>query len=252
MPWLSAFRQRLRIAHWRAEAARVADASPAEARRLLTDARDLSRAAASAAAAARQRLIQADPPPKGADRRWRPGPFARRVLDAPLVAIPRKCTLDAEVEIFHDCRVSSLILSQPPATGAPGGATFGLTLESFGFDGSYLSLAVSLPPEAREGLGPRHILTLELDSESEVPQDLWVTLNLEHGPNLDKATERLAASGGQTRGAADFDLSRIGGQGGIEPHRLKAVWFDIFATERAMNRLWIRDLVVTRRRGAAW
>ena len=54
-----------------------------------------------------------------------------------------------EVTVFHDCRISELTVRQVRNTREADLAPYGLRMDVFNFDGSFLSLVIDLPDGAR-------------------------------------------------------------------------------------------------------
>ena len=99
--------------------------------------------------------------PRGADWAWRPNLW-RGPLDRPgMSSVRSKTMLGEEVTLFHDCAQSELTLRQVRNKREADLAPFGLRMDVFRFDGSFLSLVIDLPNAAVDGLKRRHLIRLD-------------------------------------------------------------------------------------------
>ena len=98
--------------------------------------------------------------PGGTEWSWRPrlwrGPLARKGMSA----VPSKTNLGEEVTVFHDCKISELTLRQVRNTREADLAPFGLRMDVFRFDGSFLSVVIDAPQNVCDGLQRRHIVRM--------------------------------------------------------------------------------------------
>ncbi len=188
-------------------------------------------------------LPDADPtPPAGADWALRPQPW-RGPLPQPGLVSPRSgARLGDTLALFHDCDRAEMALRQLRCGGA---APFALQLEVFGFSGSFIGLAIDLPKAACDGLGTRHLLRLDTVIETEAPLGISARLNLRHGPNVERLASRPAPRAGA--GFVEFDLAETA----LAGRRVEAAWIDLMLTDPAMNRVLLRDLVLSRQPRAA-
>lgn len=245
--WFGRIRRGARLAYWRGAAARVVRADLPEVRRLRAHARTVRQAIDRVLDLAENRLTG---PLSGSDilrRRamtdWAWRPMTWRIAATPQghVAAQQRTVLDDDLSVFHDCRVSELVVRQVRNGGATDLAQFGLSLQALAFDGTFLSVAVRLPDAAIAGLGHRHLLCADLTVESESPQKVFVALNIEHGPNIEKTVLELEPGNGER--SVEFDLAHVR----FDEKRVSKVWLDVFFTQPAMNRVVLRDLTVGRR-----
>ena len=70
-------------------------------------------------------------------------------------------------------------------------APFGLRMDVFSFDGSFLSLVLDLPFEAVDGLTRRHLIRVDTIVEMEKPLEIFARLNIKHGPNTEQLVREL-------------------------------------------------------------
>ncbi len=178
--------------------------------------------------------------PGGTEWSWRPqlwrGPLGRKGVSA----VPSKTMLGEEVTLFHDCKISELTLRQVRNTREQDLAPYGLRMDVFQFDGSFLSLVVDAPKEACEGLQRRHIVRLNAIIEVEKPLEVFARLNIKHGPNTEQLVLEMPV--GQDEVMVEFDL----GYSEINEKRIERVWLDLIFESPEMNQITIRDLTFCR------
>mgnify|MGYP000011755091 FL=1 len=179
--------------------------------------------------------------PLGTDWAYRPQAW-RGPLDRPgAAAVGNGTRIGDEVTVFHDCRVSEITLRQVRNTREADLAPFGLRMDVFRFDGSFLSLAIDLPPEAVQGLERRHLLRLAGIVETEAPLEIFARLNVKHGPNVEQAVRELPSEGGEV--SVDFDLAYTN----LNESRVEKMWLDLIFEGPEMNQVILRDLAMSRR-----
>lgn len=171
---------------------------------------------------------------------WRPqlwrGPLARRGR----AAVPTKTRLGDEVQVFHDCEISELTIRQLRNTREEDLAAFGLRMDVFRFDGSFLSLVLELPKAACNGLQRRHLVRLSVIIEAEKPLEIFARLNIKHGPNTEQIVLELPIQ--QDDVVVEFDL----GYSDLNEKRIERMWLDLIFEGPEMNQITIRDLTLCR------
>ena len=171
---------------------------------------------------------------------WRPqawrGPLGRKGMSS----VPSKTQLGDEVTLFHDCDSSELTLRQLRNTREEDLAPFGVRLDVFRFDGSFLSLVLDLPPSACEGLKQRHIVRLTSIVETEKKLEIFARLNIKHGPNTEQLVQELHATGGES--FVEFDLA----YSDLNEKRIERIWLDLIFEGPEMNQITIRDMTMCR------
>lgn len=179
--------------------------------------------------------------PAGADWVWRPGPWRRRTVVPGLAGATSGMTLAEGVAVFHDCPLRELVLRQVRNARAHDLAPFGLRLEVFRFEGGFLSLAIDLPDAAVRGLGPRHVIRLDLVTEAERPVALSARLNIRQGPNVTQIVRWVAFRAED--GTAEFDLA----DADLGARQVESMWMDLIFGNPGMNGLILRDVTLSRR-----
>jgi len=178
--------------------------------------------------------------PGGTEWSWRPrlwrGPLARKGMSA----VPSKTNLGDEVTVFHDCKISELTLRQVRNTREADLAPFGLRMDVFRFDGSFLSVVIDAPQSACDGLQRRHIVRVNAIMEVEKPIEVFARLNIKHGPNTEQLVLELPH--GQEDSMVEFDL----GYSELNEKRIERMWLDLIFEGPEMNQVTIRDITFCR------
>ncbi|WP_377194054.1 DUF6478 family protein [Ruegeria meonggei] len=180
------------------------------------------------------------PKPLGTDWSWRPDLWRGPLIRPGVASAPRKAVLDRQVTLFHDCKLSEIGMRQIRNTRDSDLAAFALTVEVFGFAGSFLSLSVELPPEAAQGLSKQHLMRVDLLLEAERALEVFGRLNIQHGPNSDQVLRKLDLSAPSI--AIDFDLAHLP----LNERRIEKIWLDLIFENPGMNRVVLRDLTFCR------
>ncbi|SLN16728.1 hypothetical protein AQS8620_00333 [Aquimixticola soesokkakensis] len=167
---------------------------------------------------------------------WR-GPLAQQGL----VAVRSRSQLGEEVVLHHDCKISELTLRQIRNTREDDLAPFGLRLDVFRFDGSFLALSIELPVDAVEGLQRRHILRLSCVAEMEKPLEIFARLNIRHGPNTEQVVRELPLSEDEVW--VEFDLAYTK----LNEKRVERMWVELILEGAEMNQIVLRDITLSRR-----
>ena len=178
--------------------------------------------------------------PGGTDWSWRPqlwrGPLASKGMSN----VQSKTSFGDEVTIFHDCRISELTVRQLRNTREVDLAPFGLRMDVFRFDGSFLSLVLDLPPESCDGLKKRHLVRLDANIELEKPLEIFARLNIKHGPNTEQIVRELPLH--QEEVMVEFDLA----YSKLNEKRVERMWVDLIFEGPEMNQVTIRDITFCR------
>ncbi|MGR3760994.1 DUF6478 family protein [Roseobacteraceae bacterium NS-SX3] len=185
------------------------------------------------------------PRPHGTDWSWRPELW-RGPLPVPgISSAPSKSELGGEVQLFHDCAFSELTLRQLRNTREKDLAPFGLRMDVFNFDGSFLSLVLQLPAAAAAGLTRDHLLRVDAAIETEKPLEIFARLNIRHGPNTEQLVRELPL--GAEDAAVEYDLA----YSRLNEKRIEKIWLDLIFEAPEMNQVILRDLTFSRHRRAA-
>ncbi len=180
---------------------------------------------------------------KPARTEWshRPEAWSGPVRPVGVAAIKSKTRIGNELTVYHDCRNSELSLRQVRNTRESDFAPFGIRLDVFNFDGSFLSLAVEMPSDSVQGLRRNHLLRLNMIVESERTQEIFARLNLRHGPNTEQIVRELDLA---TREIwVEFDLYYTQ----FNENRGSSMWVDLIFEGPSMNQVTIRDITMIRR-----
>ena len=172
---------------------------------------------------------------------YRPELWRGPVSPLGMVAVESKTEYGAEVKVFHDCKVTELTLRQVRNGREEDLAPFGLRMDVFRFDGSFLSLVVELPESAVEGLERRHLIRLTTVVEVEKPLEIFARLNIKHGPNVEQIVRELPL--GAEEVMVEFDVAYTK----MNERRLERMWLDLIFEGAEMNQIMLRDVTLTRR-----
>lgn len=179
--------------------------------------------------------------PHGSDWSWRPELW-RGPLPVPgMSSVPNGKMLGDEVTLFHDCHFSELTLRQLRNQRESDLAPYGLRLDVFRFDGSFLSLVVDLPQGALDGLQKKHLIRMDTIVEMEKPLEIFARLNIRHGPNTEQLVRELPLHESEIMVEFDLAYSRL------NEKRIDKAWIDLIFEGPEMNQVTIRDLTFSRR-----
>lgn len=178
--------------------------------------------------------------PDQCDWAVRPGPWCAAIRPAGHVDVGSPFVIGSGVTLFHDAVRSDLSVRQVRAHSGLVGPKFGLVLEVYRFDGSFVSLVQDLPAEALEGLTLNHFIAVHLQVTREQPLEIYARLNVQHGPNHEQVVRQFSFEG--DRGLAEFDLAYTK----INEKRLEKAWLDLILEGPEMNRVEIQDMVLLR------
>jgi hypothetical protein len=187
---------------------------------------------------------QAFPHPADADWTWRPALWCGPLPEPGRAAVPGKAPLGDEATLFHDCTTSEITLRQLRNRREADLAAYGLRLDVFRFDGSYLSLAVDLPERVAHGLKRAHLIRLQTIVEMEKPLEIFARLNIRHGPNTEQIVRELPL--GAETVEVEFDLAYTR----LNEKRVDRLWLDLIFEGPEMNQVVLRDLTFSRRKRA--
>ncbi|SEP06406.1 hypothetical protein SAMN04490248_12225 [Salinihabitans flavidus] len=181
------------------------------------------------------------PKPHGTDWAWRPALWREPLPRSGMSSVQSREMLGDEVTLFHDCHVSELSLRQIRNTREKDLAPFGLRMDVFRFDGSFLSLAIDLPPEAVAGLRRKHLIRMDTIVEMEKPLEIFARLNIRHGPNTEQIVRELPLH--EEDITVEFDLA----YSKLNEKRVEKAWMDLIFEGPELNQVILRDVTFSRR-----
>jgi len=179
--------------------------------------------------------------PMHSDWAWRPELWSGPVKPVGQAAVETRTIVGAEAKVFHDCPLNELSVRQVRNTKVEDIAPYGVRMDVFRFDGSFLSLVVDLPGEGVEGLSRRHVIRLEIRVETEKPLEIFGRINVRHGPNVEQLVREFEGSTGEFAVEFDMSLSRL------DEDRVERAWLDMIFEGPEMNQITLRDLTLSRR-----
>jgi len=181
------------------------------------------------------------PQPHGTEWSWRPALWREPLTIKGRSSVGNREMLGDEVTLFHDCRFSELTLRQLRNRREADLAPFGLRMDVFRFDGSFLSLAIDLPAEAVMGLTRNHLIRVDTIVEMEKPLEIFARLNIKHGPNTEQIVRELPLDAQEIN--VEFDLA----YSKLNEKRVERAWLDLIFEGPEMNEVILRDLTFSRR-----
>lgn len=179
--------------------------------------------------------------PLHSDWAYRPELWRGPLSPPGLTAILSKSTIGNEITLFHDCRISELTVRQIRNTRENDLAPFGLRLDVFKFDGSFLSLSLELPKSCVDGLQKRHLIRLNMSIELEQPLEIFARLNIQHGPNKEQIVREMPMENADS--FVEFDLA----YSNLNEKRVERAWLDLIFEGPEMNQIVLRDVTLARR-----
>jgi hypothetical protein len=181
------------------------------------------------------------PRPLHCEWAWRAGPWAAPLQPPLLEGLADGTQLAPGVALHHDDPSARVGLLQTPTPQGP--ALFALSLEGASFAGSFLSLAIDLPPAAAPLL-PRHLLGVRIALAERLATPFYLRLNVRHGPNtaqmLREVDPRLQ---GPVPALVEFDLAYMR----FNPRRVSKIWCDVILAGPGPLSAGLLDLAFTRR-----
>jgi hypothetical protein len=162
------------------------------------------------------------------------------VVPSKLVNPENNTRFGSELAIFHDGEGSGLELSQVAVDEPDAQAPFAILVTVSAFSGTFLSLAVDLPSAALANLRRRHIISCNLNVQSDLSSEVYARLNVRNGQN----TEQLTS--GITLGEADvveFDLFHTE----MDETQVDAAWLDLIFAAPHVGVARVQELILSRR-----
>lgn len=162
-----------------------------------------------------------------------PAAFRQRLAVPGGAATSPPVPIGEDLSVFHDCWMGEVLYRQSPADEQGNHA---LSLEGFRFAGSYLSLVWDLPDDFAQKADAGHVVSFGADVSSEREQEVYLRLNVEHGPNHGQVLRHISANGGPK--TVEFDLAYAE----LSERPVSRMWLDVLLDAPEMNRFDIRDL----------
>ncbi|CUI36172.1 DUF6478 family protein [Cognatishimia activa] len=181
------------------------------------------------------------PKPHGTDWAWRPTVWRESLPSKGRVAVQSKEGLGEEVTLFHDCSISELTLRQLRNTRAKDLAPYGLRMDVFRFDGSFLSLVIDFPKDALHDLNRQYVIRMDTIVEMEKPLEIFARFNIKHGPNTEQIVRELPLH--EEDIMVEFDLA----YSKLNEKRIEKAWVDLIFEGPEMNQVILRDVTFSRR-----
>lgn len=179
--------------------------------------------------------------PAQADWAHRPELWRGPISPVGMAAVESRTRVGNAATLYHDCTISEMTLRQVRNAREDDLAPFGLRIDVFKFDGSFMSLVLDLPESAVGGLRRNHILRMEAEVETEKSLEIFARLNIKYGPNVEQVVRELPLDGSNI--FVEFDLAHTK----ISEKRLERMWLDLIFEGPEMNEINLRDITFSRR-----
>ncbi|WP_240910451.1 DUF6478 family protein [Pontivivens nitratireducens] len=175
--------------------------------------------------------------PDDAEILHRPSILAIRQTPGGHVSPPSGAQLAADVSLHHDMNPPRIVTRQIQRD--EGHHDFALDI--WNTQGSFMSLALALPSEQMAKIAREDLIRLDYTIELEQRCDVFARLNLVHGPNTEQVVRQLDL---RNQGdVLEFDVHYTA----FDPTRAREIWIDLIFNTRPLNRVVVRDLVISRR-----
>ncbi|OHC50696.1 MAG: hypothetical protein A2X69_15060 [Rhodobacteraceae bacterium GWF1_65_7] len=179
--------------------------------------------------------------PMGSDWAWRHDLWKGAIPVPGAASVPSRAQICEGATIYHDCRRSELTVRQIRNTREADLAPFGLRMDVFRFDGTFLSLVLELPPESVQGLKLKHLIRVDAIVEMEKPLEIFARLNIKYGPNVEQIVHELPLAAEEVM--VEFDLAYTK----MNEKRVDRLWVDLIFEGPEMNQVILRDVTFSRR-----
>jgi hypothetical protein len=180
------------------------------------------------------------PKPARTDWSWRLQLWRGALPFKGMSSVSSKTMLGDEVTVFHDCHISKLTLRQLRNNREEDLTPYGLRMDVFRFEGSFLSLVLKLPDSATDGLLKRHLIRMDAIIETEKAFEIFARLNVWHGPNTEQIVHELPLDDGKV--VVEFDLAYTN----LNERRVESMWVDLIFEGPEMNQVTLRDVTFSR------
>jgi hypothetical protein len=172
---------------------------------------------------------------------WRPELWA---VPSPSAAgpVPQSgAHLASNTKVFFDDADCAVIIQQFRNDMSEAFAPYGVALELFQFEGSFLSLAIDLPDELYETFAKDELIGLSGAIVAERPTGFTVRLNIKHGPNTEQLIQAHDLRNSEF--GLEFDPEHLK----INVNRVEKIWLDLVFETPNFNRISLIDLAFSKR-----
>ena len=145
--------------------------------------------------------------------------------------------LTSNTKVFFDGGDRAVIFKQLRNDISQGFAPYGVALELFQFDGSFLSLAIDLPDSLCGTFAKDELIGLSGEIFAERATGFTVRLNIKHGPNTEQLIQAHDLNWSNI--GVEFDLEHLK----INVNRVEKIWFDLVFETPNFNRISLRSCI---------
>lgn len=175
------------------------------------------------------------------DWAWRPPLWQSLRSKCGKTTVESEDPLDEGATLFHDCPLREITFRQLRGHQGVSRGPYAIKLDILHFEGSFLSLALDIPEACTSGLSRGHILKMDIPIECERDIEVFVRLNIAHGPNTERLVRELDKANPQMY--VEFDLATAE----LNEKRIEKCWIDVIFENPRMNQVILNDVIVSRR-----
>lgn len=145
--------------------------------------------------------------------------------------------LTSNTKVFFDGGDCAVIFKQLRNDISQGFAPYGVALELFQFDGSFLSLDIDLSDSLCGTFAKDELIGLSGEIFAERATGFTVRLNIKHGPNTEQLIQAQDLNHSEI--GAEFDLKHLK----INVNRVEKIWLDLVFETPNFNRISLRSCI---------
>ena len=172
---------------------------------------------------------------------WRPELWTVRCPSRSGPVVQSGARLTSNTKVFFDGGDRAVIFKQLRNDISQRFAPYGVALELFQFDGSFLSLAIDLPDSLCGTFAKDKLIGLSGAIFAERATGFTVRLNIKHGPNTEQLVQAHDLNWSNI--GVEFDLEHLK----INVNRVEKIWFDLVFETPNFNRISHTDLAFSKR-----
>ena len=149
--------------------------------------------------------------------------------------------LTSNTKVFFDGGDCAVIFKQLRNDISQGFAPYGVALELFQFDGSFLSLAIDLPDSLCRSFTKNELIGLSGEIFAERATGFTIRLNIKHGPNTEQLIQAHDLNWSNI--GVEFDLEHLK----INVNRVEKIWVYLVFETPNFNRISLTDIAFSKR-----
>lgn len=183
--------------------------------------------------------------PSKTDWLFQPPAWTSALANPTLDAVPTGAGFGYKTNIFHNSKNAQITAEQKPGKIGAQHTTFAADVRFSEFNGTYISFAVGLPLDILTNLSRRNLIEVDFAMETKGIDRVFVRLNAENGPNLDRSTKEVPMTSEPVM--IGFDMAHFHFNVGST----QKIWVDITFDCQEKGSILLQDLNIFRRIRAA-